>query len=88
MSTALVAAFVLFVILGIVASLGSGGHYDRIGESYLPEQPPPPRYEPDLEDEARQLVLTRNERRVRNGEAPLDVEAEVRRTLAELDPGD
>ncbi|HEX5308475.1 MAG TPA: hypothetical protein VFW38_05270 [Solirubrobacteraceae bacterium] len=88
MSTALVAAFVLFVILGIVASLGGSSHYDRIGESYLPEQPPPPRFEPGLEEEARQLVLTRNERRRRQGEAPLDVEAEVRRTLAELDPGD
>lgn len=88
MSIALVAAFVLFVILGIVASLGSSSHYDRIGESYLPEQPPSPKFEPDLADEARQLVLTRNERRVRNGEAPLDVDAEVSRTLAELEPSD
>jgi hypothetical protein len=32
----------------------------------------------------RQLVLARNERRVRGGEQPLDVEAEVTRTLEEL----
>jgi hypothetical protein len=85
MTTVLAAVFVLFVILGIVASLGTS-QYERIGETYLPQAPDPPRFEPGLEEEARQLVLTRNERRLRNGEAPLDVEAEVRRTLAELDP--
>ena len=32
----------------------------------------------------RQLVIARNERRVRRGEEPLDVEAEVSRRLKEL----
>ena len=31
-------------------------------------------------------MVARNERRVRQGLEPLDVEAEVMRTLAELDP--
>jgi hypothetical protein len=34
----------------------------------------------------RQLVVARNERRMRSGEEPMDVEQEVQRTLAELDP--
>ncbi len=37
-----------------------------------------------LSEEVRQLVLARNERRLRRGEEPLDVEAEVQRTLREL----
>jgi hypothetical protein len=32
----------------------------------------------------RQLVIARNERRARAGEAPLDVETEVQRQLREL----
>ena len=32
------------------------------------------------------MVLARNERRVRQGEEPLDVDAEVERTLEELGP--
>jgi hypothetical protein len=39
-----------------------------------------------LTEEVRQLVLARNERRRRQGQAALDVESEVARTLAELDP--
>ncbi len=37
-----------------------------------------------LGEEVRQLVLARNERRLRQGQEPLDVEAEVERTLREL----
>ena len=39
-----------------------------------------------LVEEVRQLVLARNDRRARQGLEPLDVEAEVTRTLTELDP--
>ena len=39
-----------------------------------------------LTEEVRQLVIARNERRMRSGEEPMDVEAEVERTLEELDP--
>jgi hypothetical protein len=39
-----------------------------------------------LAEEVRQLVRARNERRERQGLDALDVEAEVQRTLAELDP--
>ena len=40
----------------------------------------------ELLAEVRQLVLARNERLVRQGREPLDIDAEVARTLAELEP--
>jgi hypothetical protein len=43
-----------------------------------------PRRDGALVSEVRQLVLARNERRARRGMEPLDVEAEVARTLDEL----
>lgn len=49
-------------------------------------QAPPGKHDAGLAEEVRQLVVARNERRERRGEQPLDVEAEVERTLAELDP--
>jgi hypothetical protein len=58
----------------------------------LQEEPPQEdvvgvhRHDPSLVEEIRQLVTARNERRVRRGEEPLDVESEVARTLAELEP--
>lgn len=44
------------------------------------------KHDAGLAMEVRQLVVARNERRIRGGGEPLDVEAEVRRTLDELDP--
>ena len=41
--------------------------------------------DPALRDEVRQLVIARNERRVRQGKEPLDVEAEIERQLRELE---
>lgn len=43
------------------------------------------KHDAGLAEEVRQLVIARNERRARRGEQPLDVDAEVQRTLAELD---
>ena len=40
--------------------------------------------DPQLRSEVRELVTARNRRRVKQGKAPLDVEAEVSRQLAEL----
>jgi len=42
--------------------------------------------DPGLVEEVRQMVIARNERRVRQGQEPLDVESEVQRTLQELGP--
>ena len=41
--------------------------------------------DPQLADEVRQLVVARNERRVRQGKEPLDVDREVERQLRELE---
>ena len=41
--------------------------------------------DPQLREEVRQLVVARNARRERQGEEPLDVEAEVERQLRELE---
>ncbi len=43
------------------------------------------RHDPELVEELRQLAQARNQRRIRRGEPPLDVRAEVERALAELD---
>lgn len=43
------------------------------------------RHDPELVEELRQLAEARNQRRMRRGEAPLDVRAEVQRALSELD---
>jgi hypothetical protein len=40
--------------------------------------------DPALRDEVRQLVVARNERRLRHGEEPLDVDTEVERQLRDL----
>ena len=40
--------------------------------------------DPALREEVRQLVIARNERRVRQGKEPLDVDAEVERQLRDL----
>lgn len=55
--------------------------------SPAPEVEPPRRArDPALLAEVRQLVVARNERRARQGLEALDVDAEVARTLEELDP--
>ena len=46
--------------------------------------PAPPGPIRRLREEVRQLVVARNERRLRHGEEPLDVEAEVERQLRDL----
>ena len=54
--------------------------------------PPPPDDGPqpaagvddELRSEVRQLVIARNERRLRQGKEPLDVEAEVERQIRDL----
>lgn len=74
-----------------IAFAASGPAWRAIGKGRfaINEQPPTaasPRRSPEeaLREEVRQLVVSRNERRARNGEDPLDVEAETERQLADL----
>jgi hypothetical protein len=46
----------------------------------------PGKHDAGLLEEVRQLVVARNERRVRQGLEPLDTDAEVTRTLEEMSP--
>jgi hypothetical protein len=86
-------AIVLFSVIGVGLVVGvvtffmRAGLYDQIGRGGLsldtPDRPraaPPPSSPAALrerDEEIRQMIEARNERRVRRGEAPLDVDAEV-----------
>ena len=58
----------------------AAGHRRRDGGADWP----PAAVDEGLRDEVRQLVVARNERRMRRGEEPVDVESEVDRRLREL----
>jgi hypothetical protein len=86
--------FVLVVVpliafaVAVVALATSGGSYDRIGRGGLSlEEPPPAAPAGDREADLRDLLEARNARRVARGEAPADVDAELRALRAPADPG-
>lgn len=88
----LFAVVAVALVIGLLSLAGRERAYDEIGRGGLAldsarADAGPPAREPSLEDEVRQLVRTRNERLVRAGEPPLDVEAEVARQLRELSGG-
>jgi hypothetical protein len=75
------------IAVAVVASLASGGLYERIGRGGLSmdghdqqrggPQPGSPAAKAEAEEEIRQLVEAKSDRRVARGEAPLDVDAEI-----------
>lgn len=99
-SFAVFGAVTLSLLVGIAFLLtrdgGAGSAYDRIGQGGLsresdygpPAAPESPAAQAEREQEIRQMLAARNERLVRAGGQPLDVEAELARLLAasELDP--
>ena len=92
---------VIFVVVGIAAVIAvislflRGDAYDQIGRGGLSIRDEPMRKEPtgavalrERDDEIRQMLVARNERRERKGQEPLDVEAELSRLTAPVaDPG-
>jgi hypothetical protein len=91
---------VIWVVVLVVAPLaavlfaGAFGVLDQLGRGglFVDERPPVPGPVPnspaaiaEREEDIRQLVTARSDRRRARGEGPLDVDAEVRR-LMELDP--
>ena len=73
--------------LAIVALATSGGSYDRIGRGGLSLDDPPPAASPaEREADLRDLLDARNARRVAHGEAPADVDAELRELRVASDP--
>jgi hypothetical protein len=83
-------AIVLFVVVGVAAVAAvwalvtSGGSYDQIGggRMSLDRQATPA----EREAEIRQMLEARNRRRAARGEAPLDVDAELRALTTHADP--
>ena len=84
-------AIVVFLVIGIIATISDGAH-ERIGSDGLapPPEPtgPPPGSPLDREqrgEEIRQMLQARSDRQVRKGGQPLDIDAEI--ALLEA-PGD
>jgi hypothetical protein len=78
----------LAIVIAVVASLASGGLYDRIGrggfsmdgdENRSRGGPAPgsAAAKAEADEEIRQLVEAKSNRRVARGQAPLDVDAEI-----------
>jgi hypothetical protein len=86
--TVLIVVCVLGIVAAAISYWGSGKIYSGLGRtgglSMDDDVGRPAASEPGLRDEVRQLVQARNERRQRQGKAPLDVEAEVDRELRDL----
>ena len=96
-----VVIFAVVAIAGVVALITfviSRKAYDDIGRGTfamrddVPTRSGPPPSSPaalrERDEEIRQLLAARNERRSRKGQAPLDVEAELKRlTGPAVDPG-
>jgi hypothetical protein len=87
----------LAVVVAIASLLTRSRIYEQIGrgglslnEDRAPSAPPaepsgrlaPAALEQERDDEIRQMLQARNERRSRRGEAPLDIEAELARLTA------
>jgi hypothetical protein len=93
--TVLLVVVVGGALVAVVTFVGAGRLYEQIGRGGLSLNEDVGRGKPEpreaagvREDEIRQLLAARNDRRVRRGEAPLDIEAELRRLTAdtEVDP--
>ena len=92
-------AIVLFAVVGVAAVLAvwalvtSSGAYDQIGRGGMSigDERTPARRDPapvaaaDREAEIRQMLEARNARRTARGEAPQDVDAELRALTASAD---
>jgi hypothetical protein len=81
----------LALVVAVIALATSGGSYDRIGRGGLsigedrpaaPRAPVPQVSAAERDAEIRQLLEARNARRAARGEAPVDVEAELRALTA------
>ena len=82
-------------LVAVITFIGTGKLYEQIGRGGLsineevgrgnPKAAPAPEAAGVREDEIRQLLQARNERRARRGQAPLDIEEELRRLTAKTD---
>ena len=88
------AVVLVAVVVAVITLFGRSRAYEQIGRGGLSLRDETYRPEPtgavglrERDDEIRQMLAARNERRARRGEAPLDVEAELARlTAPAVDP--
>jgi hypothetical protein len=94
--TVIIGVSIIAIVVAVIVALSSGGLYERIGSGGLSmdhddrrpgPQPGSARYQAEADAEIRQLVEAKSARRVARGEAPLDVEAEIR-ALTQPAPAD
>jgi hypothetical protein len=93
----LVVVVALAALVAIVTFLGSGRAYDQIGRGGMSlgdgsdrpaREPPPAVAAGERTAEIRQMLEARNARRIRRGDAPIDVDAELAAlTRPAVDPG-
>src|SRR3954454_9430426 len=83
------AVVIVAAIVAVATIFFRGKAYGQIGRGGLSIRDEVPRREPtgavavrERDDEIRQMLVARNERRERRGEAPLDIEAELARLTA------
>lgn len=83
----LIAITLVVLPIAALAFARSGEAWRSIGRGPMAideELPAGASREQVVREEVRQMLVARSERRVRHGEAPLDVEAETERQLADL----
>lgn len=76
-SIVIVVVVVVAAIVAVVTVAGSGRAYEEIGRGGLDSGPRAAAPVPSADEEARQMLVARNERRARRGQPPLDVDAEL-----------
>ena len=86
---------ILAIIVAVIASISSGGLYERIGRGGLSMDgdqsgsgpaPGSAAFKAEADEEIRQLVEAKNARRLARGEEPLDVDAEIAALTASMTP--
>jgi len=91
--TVVIVVALVAIVVACLSYIGSGDIYRALGKTGMSLDQPDPASEPvpgspaahaEAREEVRQLVVARNERRVRRGEEPLDIESEVDRQLGEF----
>jgi hypothetical protein len=85
----LIVLLVLGGALAVIGTVNRSSAYEEIGKRTLLEEQGPSGKAKERELEAQELIAlieARNERRIRRGEPPLDVEAELQRLLDLEDP--
>jgi hypothetical protein len=83
------AVVIVAAVVAVITLFGRSKIYEQIGRGGLSLRDEEPRPTPsgpvaarERDDEIRQMLAARNERRARRGETPLDVEAELARLTA------